>query len=165
MFLYGHIPCYSICRRAYQHSKPALRIALLTRPRLPPPLPYIHQAGGPRCGSPARDCRKSGFAAFSRKLRCVLRLGCPLIADNSTLTPRKVFSATHMSRQKTYHTAFASADAKLCEAFFDKLKPEGRVAALRLNSYFTFFFTPPGISRGGRQWRAFRPPPSLLFRR
>ena len=68
-----------------------------------------------------RDCRKSGFAAFSRKLRCVLRLGCPLIADNSTLTPRKVFSATHMSRQKTYHTAFASADAKLCEAFFDKL--------------------------------------------
>ena len=26
-----------------------------------------------------------------------------------------------MSRQKTDHTAFASADAKLCEAFFDKL--------------------------------------------
>ncbi len=68
------------------------------------------------------DCRKSGFAAFSRKLRCVLRLCCPLIADNSTLTPRKVFSSTHMSRQKTYNTAFASADAKLCEAFFDKLE-------------------------------------------
>ena len=68
------------------------------------------------------DCRKSGFAAFSRKLRYVLRLSCPLIADNSTLTPRKVFSATHMSRQKTNCIAFASADAKLCEAFFDKLK-------------------------------------------
>ena len=67
------------------------------------------------------DCRKSGFATFSRKIRYVLRLYCPLIADNSTLTPRKVFSATHMSRQKTDHTAFASADAKLCEAFFDKL--------------------------------------------
>ena len=63
------------------------------------------------------DCRKSGIATFSRKLRCVLRLSCPLTADNSTLTPRKVFSATHMSRQKTYNTAFASADAKLCEAF------------------------------------------------
>ena len=77
-------------------------------------------------GAAARliDCRKSGFAAFSRKLRCVLRLCCPLIADNSTLTPRKVFSATHMSRQKTYNTAFASADAKLCEAFFDKLENE-----------------------------------------
>ena len=57
----------------------------------------------------------------TKKIRCVLRLCCPLIADNSTLTPRKVFSATHMSRQKTYNTAFASADAKLCEAFFDKL--------------------------------------------
>ena len=64
-----------------------------------------------------RDCRKSGLATFSRKNRFVLRLCCPLIADNSTLTPRKVFSATHMSRQKTYDTAFASADAKLCEAF------------------------------------------------
>ena len=72
------------------------------------------------------DYRKSGFAAFSRKLRYVLRLGCPLIADNSTLTPRKVFSATHMSRQKTDRTAFASADAKLCEAFFDKLKSPHR---------------------------------------
>ena len=51
-----------------------------------------------------------------RKLRCVLRLCCPLIADNSTLTPRKVFSATHMSRQKT-DIDFASADAKLCKAF------------------------------------------------
>ena len=67
------------------------------------------------------DCRKSGKATFSRKIRYVLRLYCPLIADNSTLTPRKVFSATHMSRQKTYNNAFASADAKLCEAFFDKL--------------------------------------------
>ena len=70
-----------------------------------------------------RDCRKSGLATFSRKLRCVLRLSCPLTADNSTLTPRKVFSATHMSRQKTDHIAFASADAKLCEAFFDMLNP------------------------------------------
>ena len=78
-----------------------------------------------------RDCRKSGFAAFSRKLRCVLRLGCPLIADNSTLTPRKVFSATHMSRQKTYHTAFASAGAKLCEAFFDKLNRTASIEAVR----------------------------------
>ena len=52
------------------------------------------------------------------KIRCVLRLSCPLSADNSTLTPRKVFSATHMSRQKTDHIAFASADAKLCEAFW-----------------------------------------------
>ena len=78
-----------------------------------------------------RDCRKSGFAAFSRKLRCVLRLCCPLIADNSTLTPRKVFSATHMSRQKTYHTTFASADAKLCEAFFDKLNRTASIEAVR----------------------------------
>ena len=54
---------------------------------------------------------------FSRKIRYVLRLYCPLIADNSTLTPRKVFSATHMSRQKTDNIDFASADAKLCEAF------------------------------------------------
>ena len=30
-----------------------------------------------------------------------------------------MFPATHMSRQKTDHTAFTSADAKLCEAFFD----------------------------------------------
>ena len=68
-------------------------------------------------GQTSGNCRKSGEATFSRRLRCVLRLCCPLTADNSTLTPRKVFSATHMSRQKTYHTSFASADAKLCEAF------------------------------------------------
>ena len=60
---------------------------------------------------------------FSRKLRCVLRLCCPLTADNSTLTPRKVFSATHMSRQKTNRIAFASADAKLCEAFLQTATP------------------------------------------
>ena len=36
---------------------------------------------------------------LSKKLRCVLRLCCPLTADNSTRTPRKVFSATHMSRE------------------------------------------------------------------
>ena len=66
----------------------------------------------------AAYCRKSGKTTFSRRLRCVLRPGCPLSADNSTLTPRKVFSATHRSRQKTNHPAFASADAKLCEAFF-----------------------------------------------
>ena len=34
---------------------------------------------------------------------------------------RNVFSAAHLSRQKTNRTAFAPADAKLCEAFFDKL--------------------------------------------
>ena len=60
---------------------------------------------------------KSGKTTFSRRLRCVLRLGCPLKADNSTLTPRKVFSAARRSRQKTDHIAFAYADAKLCEAF------------------------------------------------
>ena len=65
----------------------------------------------------AAYCRKSGKTTFSRRLRCVLRLGCPLKADNSTLAPRNVFSATHRSRQKTDHIAFASADAKLCEAF------------------------------------------------
>ena len=67
--------------------------------------------------SAACDRRKSGIATFSRKFRCALRLSCPLMADNSTLTLRKVFSATHRSRQKTDHIAFASADAKLCEAF------------------------------------------------
>lgn len=67
--------------------------------------------------SAACDRRKSGIATFSRKFRCALRLGCPLMADNSTLALRKVFSATHRSRQKTNFTAFASADAKLCEAF------------------------------------------------
>ena len=65
---------------------------------------------------------KSGLATFFEKEPLVLRLCCPLIADNSTLTPRKVFSATHMSRQKTNYAAFASADAKLCEAFFDILR-------------------------------------------
>ena len=92
---------------------------------------------GRKAAADVLDCRKSCFAAFSRKLRCVLRLCCPLIADNSTLTPRKVFSATHMSRQKTYHTAFASADAKLCEAFFDKLA-SAAVEKLRRMSYFSF---------------------------
>ena len=67
--------------------------------------------------SAACDHRKSGIATFSRKFRCALRLGCPLTADNSTLAPRKVFSATHRSRQKTDQTSFASADAKLCEDF------------------------------------------------
>ncbi len=86
------------------------------------------------------DCRKSGFAAFSRKLRCVLRLCCPLIADNSTLTPRKVFSATHMSRQKTYNTAFASADAKLCEAFFDKLNSRSQHERLFVFVFGRAFF-------------------------
>ncbi len=86
------------------------------------------------------DCRKSGFAAFSRKLRCVLRLCCPLIADNSTLTPRKVFSATHMSRQKTYNTAFASADAKLCEAFFDKLNSRSQYERLFVFVFGRAFF-------------------------
>ena len=62
--------------------------------------------------------RKSGKATFSRRFRCALRLGWPLQAANSTLAPRKVFSATHMSRQKTDFTAFTSADVKLCEAFF-----------------------------------------------
>ena len=92
---------------------------------------------GRKAAADVLDCRKSGFAAFSRKLRCFLRLCCPLIADNSTLTPRKVFSATHMSRQKTYNTAFASADAKLCEAFFDKLASAAVVKPRRM-SYFSF---------------------------
>ena len=93
----------------------------------------VHRGGGRRRGKnqtarirkakrrsvrTAAYCRKSGKTTFSRRLRCVLRLGCPLSADNSTLTPRKVFSAAHRSRQKTNHPAFASADAKLCEAFF-----------------------------------------------
>ena len=34
-----------------------------------------------------------------------------------------------MSRQKTDHTAFASADAKLCEAIFDKMNRRGHMPA------------------------------------
>ena len=67
--------------------------------------------------SAACDRRKSGIATFSRKFRCALRLGCPLMADNSTLALRKVFSATHMSRQKTDYIDFTPAGVKLCEAF------------------------------------------------
>ena len=59
--------------------------------------------------------RKSAF--FLSKSRFVLRLGRSLKANDSALTPRKVFSAARRSRQKTDHIAFASADAKLCEAF------------------------------------------------
>jgi len=81
----------------------------------------VHRGGGCRRGKnqtarirkakrrsvrTAAYCRKSGKTTFSRRLRCVLRLGCPLSADNSMLTPRKVFSATHRSRQKTNHPAF-----------------------------------------------------------
>ena len=105
-----------------------------------------------RSGFPLRpcgDCRKSGFTTFSRKLRCVLRLCCPLIADNSTLTPRKVFSATHMSRQKTDHTAFASADAKLCEAFFDKLTKAAAVFRCGPVRYWSLLFTAGGQCRRG----------------
>ena len=47
-----------------------------------------------------------GEPRLSRNIRCVLHLSCLLTADNSTLTPRKVFSLTHMSRQKSNHTAF-----------------------------------------------------------
>ena len=60
---------------------------------------------------------KSSIAAFSGRL---LHAAPQLPADRagSTRTPRKVFSATHMSRQKkSYHTAFTSADVKLCEAY------------------------------------------------
>ncbi len=41
--------------------------------------------------------------------------GC--CAATSTHAPRKEFSATRMSRQKTDIIAFAFSDAKLCEAF------------------------------------------------
>ena len=57
-----------------------------------------------------------------------LRSAPQLSADSGQLrrrTQRKVFSATHMSRQKTYNNdnAFASADAKLCEAFLTGKSP------------------------------------------
>ena len=57
-----------------------------------------------------------------------------------------MFSATHMSRQKTYNNAFASADAKLCEAFFDKLNPAcrctpGFIHLSASHSIFTVLYT------------------------
>ena len=45
------------------------------------------------------------------KISLRLRLGRSLEANDSTLTPRKVFSATHMSRQKTNQTYFAPTGA------------------------------------------------------
>ena len=45
------------------------------------------------------------------------------MADNSTLTPRKVFSAAHRPRQKTDFAAFTSADVKRCEAFSTSCRP------------------------------------------
>ncbi len=56
--------------------------------------------------SPAVTALPKGEPRLSRNIRCVLHLSCLLTADNSTLTPRKVFSLTHMSRQKSNHTAF-----------------------------------------------------------
>ena len=44
-------------------------------------------------------------------------------AATSTHAPRKVCSATHMSRQNTDFIPFTSADVKLCEAFLNK--PQG----------------------------------------
>ena len=43
-------------------------------------------------------------------------------AANSTHASRREFSATRMSRQKTDFNSFAFPNAKLCEAFFDRLK-------------------------------------------
>ena len=46
-----------------------------------------------------------------------LRLGCLLKRTSKTQAPCRGLSAACISRQKTDHTAFAPADAKLCEAF------------------------------------------------
>ena len=127
----------------------------------------VRRAGGPykqaeRDGKPIVshlfcDCRKSGFAAFSRRLRFALRLGCPLTADHSTLTPRKVFSAAHRSRQKTDFIAFTSADVKLREAFstsrgtgelpFLFAGISKNVNIFKENIEFYLFFTKKGIER------------------
>ena len=62
---------------------------------------------------------------FEKASLCIAPLLSADRADNSTLTSRIVFSATHMSRQKTDFTTFASADAKLCEAFLKKFNSAG----------------------------------------
>ena len=54
----------------------------------------------------------------------------------SGLSVYKVFSATHMSRQKTDHTAFASADAKLCGTFL--ISCEFRGNFFPRNSYYIY---------------------------
>ena len=48
-----------------------------------------------------------------------------------------------MSRQKTYNNAFASADAKLCEAFFDKLKKRAGGALFCVYIYIYYNLTLP----------------------
>ena len=45
---------------------------------------------------------------FLRRFRFALRLGCPLSAGNSTLSPRKVFLSTYTPRTKTYFIFFAA---------------------------------------------------------
>ncbi|MGI6029498.1 MAG: hypothetical protein ACOX81_08810 [Candidatus Heteroscillospira sp.] len=54
---------------------------------------------------------------FGKWPHFVLRLGCSPQANNSTLAPRRVFSATYTPRQKTDLIFFAAPAAKLCETF------------------------------------------------
>ena len=56
-----------------------------------------------------------------------------------------------MSRQKTYHTAFASADAKLCEAFFDKLsgRESARIFLIVCNTMYAWYVYGPNLRTTG----------------
>ena len=56
--------------------------------------------------------------SLKKRLRSVLCLGCPLSADNSTLTAREVFSPTYTPPVKMHLIYFLPAGKKLCESFF-----------------------------------------------
>ena len=60
---------------------------------------------------------KSSIAAFSGRL---LHAAPQLPADSGRFdahSAQSVFCHAHVAAEKTYHTAFASADVKLCEAY------------------------------------------------
>ena len=87
--------------------------------------------------------------------------------------PRHVRGRKHFARsERRIVRCQRTTEAQNAASFLEKSGKAtfltiSRRAALRLSGsiHISHSFTPPGISRGGRQWRAFRPPPSLLFRR
>ena len=87
--------------------------------------------------------------AVAEKGVLALRLGCPPRADNSTLAPREVFSATYTPPPKMIAVPFAPIGRETLRGFFDKLKHRSEDRC---------FFVCAGVTAGcGRPTRTWRP--------
>ena len=126
-----------------------------------------------RCSSSPNECESHSLGT----------LGCPPKADNSTLAPRNVFSATYTPPPKMIAVPFAPTGRETLRGFFDKLTaavfpplnrrqkrkdaPEGALPQIsRRRGELRSAYSPPWCSsRSSRSRRYRRPSPSRTWQR